>query len=150
MNRPAFRWKRWSVNYFIIKFAAMHKTYLLLGSLLAGVAVILGAFGAHGLRKLVTPEAVASFQTGVQYQMYHAIGLLILGILFERFGGGLLQYSGILFLVGILLFSGSIYLATGLIAANKVVPVFVRLITPLGGLAFIGGWLLLLIGLMRK
>ncbi|MER3470616.1 MAG: DUF423 domain-containing protein [Chitinophagaceae bacterium] len=128
----------------------MHKTYLIIGSLLAGVAVILGAFGAHGLKKIVAPEAVLSFQTGVQYQMYHAFALLILGILFERFGGNILNLSGILFLVGVLLFSGSIYWATGLIAANKEVPTFVRLITPLGGLAFIGGWLLLLIGLIKK
>ncbi|MER3464062.1 MAG: DUF423 domain-containing protein [Chitinophagaceae bacterium] len=128
----------------------MHKTYLIIGSLLAGIAVILGAFGAHGLKKIVAPEAVLSFQTGVQYQMYHAFALLILGILFERFGGNILNLSGILFLVGVLLFSGSIYWATGLIAANKEVPTFVRLITPLGGLAFIGGWLLLLIGLIKK
>jgi uncharacterized membrane protein YgdD (TMEM256/DUF423 family) len=128
----------------------MHKTYLIIGSLLAGVAVVLGAFGAHGLKKIVAPEAVASFQTGVQYQMYHAFALLILGILFERFGGNMLQLSGVLFIIGILLFSGSIYLATALIATNKDVPTFVRLITPLGGLAFIAGWLLLLIGLIKK
>lgn len=128
----------------------MHKTYLIIGSLLAGVAVVLGAFGAHGLKKIVAPEAVASFQTGVQYQMYHAFALLILGILFERFGGNMLQLSGVLFIIGVLLFSGSIYLATGLIATNKDVPTFVRLITPLGGLAFIAGWLLLLIGLIKK
>lgn len=128
----------------------MHKTYLLIGSLLAAIAVVLGAFGAHGLRKLVAPEAVASFQTGVQYQMYHAIGLLILGILFERFGSSYLNTAGILFLAGIILFSGSIYLATGLVACQKDVPVFVRLITPLGGLAFIAGWLSLFIGLMKK
>jgi uncharacterized membrane protein YgdD (TMEM256/DUF423 family) len=128
----------------------MHKTFLLTGSLLAGVAVLLGAFGAHGLKKLVAPEAVASFQTGVQYQMYHALALLILGILFERFGGSLLLYAGISFCAGILLFSGSIYLATGMIALHKEVPVFVRLITPLGGLAFIAGWLLVFIGLMKK
>lgn len=128
----------------------MHKTYLIIGSLLAGLSVALGAFGAHGLKKIVAPEAVASFQTGVQYQMYHAFALLILGILFDRFAGSLLNYSGIFFLVGVLFFSGSIYLATALIAMNKDVPVAVRLITPLGGVAFIIGWLLLFIALIKK
>ena len=128
----------------------MHKTFLLSGSLLAGLAVVLGAFGAHGLKKIVSPETVASFQTGVQYEMYHALALLLLGILYERFGGNMLQWAGILFLVGILLFSGSIYLAAGLTGLKKDVPIFVRLITPLGGISFIAGWILLLIGLMKK
>jgi uncharacterized membrane protein YgdD (TMEM256/DUF423 family) len=63
----------------------MHKMFLLLGAVFAGLGVVLGAFGAHGLKQLVGPETVGTFQTGVQYQMYHAFALLLVGVLYERF-----------------------------------------------------------------
>lgn len=124
--------------------------FLVLGSILGALGVALGAFGAHGLKKLVGQESVSTFQTGVQYQMYHVFTLLILGILAERFANSFVHYSGFFFLGGIVLFSGSLYLAVSLEAMNKMVPVFVRLITPVGGLFFITGWILLLLGIIRK
>lgn len=124
--------------------------FLVLGSILGALGVALGAFGAHGLKKLVGQESVSTFQTGVQYQMYHVFALLILGILAERFANSFVHYSGFFFLGGIVLFSGSLYLAVSLEAMNKMVPVFVRLITPVGGLFFITGWILLLLGIIRK
>lgn len=128
----------------------MAKLFLILGAILGGLGVALGAFGAHGLKKIVAAEAVATYQTGVQYQMYHVFALLILGMMAERFTSSFFHYSGFFFLAGIVFFSGSLYLAVSLEAMNKVVPVFVRLITPIGGLFFIFGWILLLLGIIRK
>jgi uncharacterized membrane protein YgdD (TMEM256/DUF423 family) len=128
----------------------MHKLFLGLGTFLAGLGVILGAFGAHGLKKLVGPETVTTYQTGVQYQMYHAFALLIVGILYERLQSSLLNYAGALFIAGIVFFSGSLYLLASLKAMNKVGLSGIGLITPIGGLFFIAGWVLLLVAVLKK
>jgi len=128
----------------------MHKNYLSFGIVLAGLAVILGAFGAHKLKELVTPETVSSFQTGVQYQMYHSLALILLAISFERFPNKFMKWTGICFLLGILLFSGSLYLLAGLKATDQVGLKGLGLITPVGGVFFIAGWLFFLFGVRRK
>jgi uncharacterized membrane protein YgdD (TMEM256/DUF423 family) len=128
----------------------MHKIFLLIGTVLAGLAVALGAFGAHGLKRLVDTETVGIYQTGVQYQMYHALALLAVGILGDRISNHLLGYAGFLFIGGIVLFSGSLYLIASLKAMNKVVVPAVGIITPLGGLLFIIGWIVLLIAIVKK
>jgi uncharacterized membrane protein YgdD (TMEM256/DUF423 family) len=128
----------------------MHKLFLSVGALLGGVAVALGAFGAHGLKKIVSTEAVNTFQTGVQYQMYHALALLAVAIIYERFPNRLMTWAGLSFCIGILLFSGSLYLLTLLKATGKVGMEGVGIITPFGGLFFIAGWLLLFLGVMRN
>jgi uncharacterized membrane protein YgdD (TMEM256/DUF423 family) len=128
----------------------MHKIYLFIGTLLAGLAVILGAFGAHGLKKIVGPETVNTYQTGVQYQMYHAFALIMVAIMYERWQSSLLNYAGIFFIAGIVLFSGSLYLLASLKAMNKVGVSGIGLITPIGGLLFITGWVLLLIAIIKK
>jgi uncharacterized membrane protein YgdD (TMEM256/DUF423 family) len=126
------------------------KMFLILGTLLAGLAVALGAFGAHGLKKLVDADTVSIYQTGVQYQMYHALALLAVGILAQRMESSLLNYAGFFFVGGIVCFSGSLYLLSSFRAMNKAVPAFVYPITPLGGLLFIVGWVLLLFALLKK
>jgi uncharacterized membrane protein YgdD (TMEM256/DUF423 family) len=128
----------------------MHKTFLIIASLLAALAVVLGAFGAHGLKKIVPADTVATFQTGVQYQMYHAFALFIVAILYERFANANLQYAGIMFLTGIILFSGSLYLLVALKATEKTGLGGIGIITPIGGLCFIVGWILLLVGILKK
>lgn len=128
----------------------MYKTYLILGTFLSGLAVALGAFGAHGLKKLVGPETVATYQTGVQYQMWHALALIVVAMLYERWHSSLFGYSAISFIAGIILFSGSLYLIASLKAMNKVTPAAVGILTPIGGLFFILGWVLLLIAIVRK
>jgi uncharacterized membrane protein YgdD (TMEM256/DUF423 family) len=128
----------------------MHKTFLLTGSLLAALAVILGAFGAHGLKKITTPETVATFQTGVQYQVYHAFALLIVAIVYEKFTNNFTHYAGVLFIVGIILFSGSLYVLTALKATEKMGLSGIGILTPFGGLCFIAGWLLLVAGILKK
>ena len=129
----------------------MQKIFLILGTVLAGLAVALGAFGAHGLKKLVGPETVSSYQTGVQYQMYHAFALIIVAILIERWANSqLLHYAGWLFAGGVLLFSGSLYFLASMKAMNKVGVTGIGLITPIGGLLFIAGWILLLLAILKN
>lgn len=128
----------------------MQKLFLIIGTLLAGLAVALGAFGAHGLKKLADADTVAVYQTGVQYQMYHALGLLAIGILASRTESSLLNYAGFLFIGGIVLFSGSLYLIASMKAMNKVVSAGIGIITPIGGMLFILGWLMLLFALLKK
>lgn len=127
----------------------MHKVFLSIGALLGGIAVALGAFGAHGLKRIVPPDTVSTFQTGVQYQMYHALALIAVAIVFEKFPNKLMSWAGISFCVGILLFSGSLYLLTILKATGKVGMEGIGIITPFGGLFFIVGWLLLFLGVMK-
>lgn len=128
----------------------MHKIFLAIGALLAGIAVALGAFGAHGLKKIVAPDTVTTFQTGVQYQMYHAFALMIVAVAFEKFPSRLLTQSGYAFCAGILLFSGSLYLLTILKATGKVGLEGLGIITPFGGLFLIAGWLLLFAGVLKN
>ena len=128
----------------------MQKLFLIIGTILAGLAVALGAFGAHGLKKIVDAETVSIYQTGVQYQMYHALALLLLGILADRMSNTLINYTGFLFIAGIVLFSGSLYLIASLKAMNKVISPGIGLITPIGGFLFILAWILLLIALIKK
>lgn len=128
----------------------MQKIHLILGCILAGLGVVLGAFGAHGLKQLVPPETVNSYQTGVQYQMYHAFALLFVGILSERLSSSLVNWAGMFFVLGIVLFSGSLYFLASLKAMNKVGVSGIGLITPIGGIMFIVGWILLLVAVIKK
>ncbi|HMR93048.1 MAG TPA: DUF423 domain-containing protein [Chitinophagaceae bacterium] len=128
----------------------MHKSFLSAGALLGGLAVALGAFGAHKLKELVPAESVSSFQTGVQYQMYHALALLLAGMLWSQYRSASLKWAGNCFIAGIVLFSGSLYLLTALKATGQVGLKGIGIITPFGGLFFIAGWLLLLLAIVRK
>lgn len=127
----------------------MHKLFLAAGALLGGIAVALGAFGAHGLKKIVPAETVSTFQTGVQYQLYHAFALIAVAIIFEKFPNKLMVWAGASFCMGTLLFSGSLYLLTLLKATGKIGLEGIGIITPFGGVFFIIGWLLLFAGAMK-
>lgn len=118
--------------------------WVALGAALGALAVILGAFGAHALKARFSPEALAWWQTGVEYHGMHALALVACGIALRVYGGGpLFAVAGILFAAGILLFSGSLYLLawTGIRALGAV--------TPLGGLAFIAAWMALGAAVLR-
>ncbi|WP_343306413.1 DUF423 domain-containing protein [Chitinophaga niabensis] len=128
----------------------MHKSFLVWAALLGGLAVILGAFGAHKLKELVPMETVSTFQTGVTYQFYHVFALLAVGILYAHIPSPQLVWAGRFFLTGILLFSGSLYALTLLKATETVGLRGIGAITPLGGLFFIAGWVALLLGVLRK
>ena len=112
----------------------MFRVLLLLAALFGFTGVGLGAFAAHGLKGQLSAEYLAVFQTGVHYQMLHALALLALAALWQRLGGSLLTAAGVCFCVGILLFSGSLYALTlsGISALG--------MITPVGGLMFLVGW----------
>ncbi len=127
----------------------MHKGFLIWAALLGALAVALGAFGAHGLKQVVPAETVATFETGVRYQFYHVFGLLAIGILYSSENGRYLKWAGNLFLLGILLFSGSLYLLTALKATDVVGLSGIGIITPFGGLCFIAGWLMLALAIRK-
>ena len=118
----------------------MNQTILIFGTLYGMLSVILGAFGAHALKKILNQEQLKSFETGVKYQMYHALALLFLGSHFDK-PNLLISWC---FILGIFLFSFSIY---GLVlsdAKGKKLR-FLGPVTPLGGLLLIIGWFLLLL-----
>lgn len=128
----------------------MHKGFVTTGALLGAVAVALGAFGAHGLKKVVSAETVQTFQTGVQYQMYHALALLLTGLLYEKCLPKPARIAGVLFIIGVIVFSGSLYLLTAGRAAETNSLDKAGIITPIGGLAFISGWLFLFFAAVKK
>ena len=113
----------------------------------AALAVILGAFGAHGLKQIVPPETVTTFETGVRYHFYHSFALLVTGMLYEKSRKGWIKFAGISFIAGIALFSGSLYILTILRATETVGLSSIGIITPFGGLFFIAGWIALAIAL---
>ncbi|UFJ41502.1 DUF423 domain-containing protein [Brevibacillus humidisoli] len=118
----------------------MAAAFLVIGSIAALLAVALGAFGAHALKRKLSADMLAIFQTGVQYQMIHAIAILLIGGWWKQFGAlALFSYAGWFFLAGILLFSGSLY-ALSLSGVRKL-----GAITPLGGLCFLAGWFCLVL-----
>jgi uncharacterized membrane protein YgdD (TMEM256/DUF423 family) len=129
----------------------MHKTFLIFGAFFGLLSVILGAFGAHALQDIVTDEKLLhGYQTGVQYQMYHALALLAVGVLYERFPVKFLRWAGNLFISGIILFSGSLYLLTAMNGKEEKLLKIIGPITPIGGALFILGWLFLLFAFLRN
>jgi uncharacterized membrane protein YgdD (TMEM256/DUF423 family) len=121
------------------------KTFAILGSLLAALAVMLGAFGAHGLKTRLTPELLVTFETGVRYHFYHALGLFAVALAASLLPDTLpLRWAGYLMVAGIVLFSGSLY-ALSLTGVRGL-----GIITPFGGVAFIAGWLLLALALANS
>jgi uncharacterized membrane protein YgdD (TMEM256/DUF423 family) len=123
----------------------MLKTFLLLGSLNGLIAVALGAFGAHGLKERLSSEMLSVFQTGVQYQMYHALALILVAIVSNQLSNSVaVHWSGWLFFAGIVLFSGSLYALS--LSGVKILGA----ITPLGGLAFLAGWIMLAWGAFKQ
>ena len=125
----------------------MKKNMLITGSLLGLLAVILGAFGAHGLKESLTPEALNSFETGVRYQMYHAILMLVAAASFS-IPEKALKALFYLLLSGTILFSGSIYLLTTKPLTGIDISV-VAWVTPIGGALLIAGWALLVFNFIR-
>ena len=116
----------------------MNNLFLVLAGINCFIAVSLGAFAAHGLKSMLGPDLLATFQTGVQYHMYHSLALLAVGILVLQFPAQTgLRIAGFLFLAGIVIFSGSLYV----LALSGIR--WLGAITPIGGVAFLAGWALL-------
>ena len=121
------------------------QTTLLLGALSALTGVAFGAFGAHGLKAIISPEMLAVYQTGVTYQMWHALGLILLALLQQTDANAkLLNWASRLMFIGILLFSGSLY-ALAILNIKAL-----GMITPVGGVCFLIAWLLLAMYALNK
>ena len=123
----------------------MAKVFLILGSCFAGLAVAFGAFGAHALKSvLAATNRMETFETGVKYLFYHAIALIVLGLLMQKFDHRLFTVAGYGFTAGIILFSGSLFVLslTGITKWGAV--------TPLGGVAFLIGWITFIIAISKS
>jgi uncharacterized membrane protein YgdD (TMEM256/DUF423 family) len=128
----------------------MYKTALVTGIFFAVLGIILGAFGAHALKQHLEIEQLQVFETGVRYQMYHSFALIIAGILFTSFPFKAIRIASTFFLLGILLFSGSLYAMTLLKIQGQVGLGGLGILTPIGGLFFIIGWIMLLVAVLKK
>ena len=122
----------------------MDRILIAFGAASAFLAVALGAFAAHALKASLPADLLGTFEVGARYQMYHALGLIALGCVYERYPSKILAAAGWLFVTGTVLFSGSLYLlaTTGTRALGAV--------TPFGGIAFLCGWACFVCGVWRS
>jgi uncharacterized membrane protein YgdD (TMEM256/DUF423 family) len=129
----------------------MDRRTLALAAVVMLLGVALGAFGAHGLKPRIGPDALANWHTGVLYQFIHGAGLLFLSLAGEHVGTRYLRLARTLFLGGVVCFSGSLYLLSTreLLGTQGLTPVLGP-ITPLGGLLYMGGWTVLLVSALRR
>jgi uncharacterized membrane protein YgdD (TMEM256/DUF423 family) len=121
----------------------MQRFFLLNGAVFAAVGVAAGAFGAHALKSRLGPDLLGVFEVGVRYQIIHALALLVLACLAAKVSGRLMMFAGGLFIAGIILFSGSLYLLS--LTGQR----WLGAITPLGGLAFLSGWSCLILAALK-
>jgi len=128
----------------------MHRGFLRTAAIIGLLSVALGAFAAHSLKGKVSDHAIAIFETAVRYQFYHVFALLAVGILYKEFAAKTMIWAGRFFILGILLFSGSLYLLSIVQAAVQPGYKWIGAITPFGGLCFLLGWLLLFISFFKK
>jgi uncharacterized membrane protein YgdD (TMEM256/DUF423 family) len=128
----------------------VHKGFLITAALLGALSVILGASAAHALKTIISTEQIIVFETGIRYQFYHVFALMAVGVLYKEFANNFLRWAGMMFCIGILFFSGSLYFLA--LSNGPIQPAFrwIYLITPLGGLCFITGWLLLAVAIIKK
>lgn len=122
----------------------MNKKFLAIATWLGALSVALGAFGVHTLKAYLTPQSLATFETGVRYQFYHVFALALAGLLYTSYPNKKIKLAGNLFIAGILFFSGSLYVLSILGAENFK---WIGAITPMGGVFFIAGWIFLASGL---
>ena len=122
----------------------MNKYFLKIGAFLGALTIIFGAFAAHAIKSRVNVETLSIFETGVRYQMYHVFAIFIVGILYKEFPYKSLAWAGNLFVAGIILFSGSLYLLTYFKSIGSGNMNWLGAVTPFGGICFILGWSLIL------
>jgi len=128
----------------------MHKNYVVYAAVFGGLAVALGAFGAHGLERITADEKIVQgFRTATQYQLYHALALLAVALLYDKLPARWVKWAGTCFITGIILFSGSLYLLTFLKIQESSATRFAGPVTPVGGLFFIAGWFCLLLAALK-
>jgi uncharacterized membrane protein YgdD (TMEM256/DUF423 family) len=128
----------------------MNKTFLITAAIIGALSVALGAFGAHGLKDKLNEYTLGIFETAVRYQFYHVFALLAVGLLFQSYNNGWMLWSGRLFIAGMILFCGSLYLLTYFIANNNESMKWLGAVTPFGGLCFIVGWICIVTGILKS
>lgn len=128
----------------------MNKGVLITAALLGALSVALGAFAAHGLKEKINSQSLTVFETGIRYMFYHVFALLAVGILSQFISSNFLVWSGWLFIAGIILFSGSLIALTFVLANNLASLRWIGAITPLGGLCFLAGWVLLAVAIIKS
>jgi uncharacterized membrane protein YgdD (TMEM256/DUF423 family) len=127
----------------------VNKLFLLFGAIAGALAVIFGAMLAHRLKDQMPESALEVYEVAVRYQFYHVFALLATGILSAQYPGVWMNRAGSLFIAGILLFSGSLYIISSLMTKGIPIPSVLGICTPLGGIGFIGGWISLSIAVLR-
>ena len=127
----------------------MYKGFIKTAALLGAFSVALGAFAAHGLKQMLSTENLQIFETAVRYQFYHVFALLAVGILYKEFPGKFMLWAGKLFIAGIIIFSGSLYLLC-YVKHNQMPLNWLGAITPFGGAAFITGWAMLFWAVLKR
>jgi uncharacterized membrane protein YgdD (TMEM256/DUF423 family) len=122
----------------------MSKTILMAGAVFLALAVLTGAFGAHALKDRLPAGMMQVYKTGVEYHFYHALGLLLVGVLSVQYPSSWINWSAGCLVAGLVLFSGSLYAMalTGIRVLGAV--------TPLGGLSFVAGWILLFVAILKS
>lgn len=118
----------------------MHKEFLTTAAILGGLAVLLGAFGAHGLKAYATEQQLNTYETAVRYMFYHVFALALCGVLYYAFPVSGVITAGKLFMAGMAVFSGSLYLMTALSLGGSDKFKWLGAITPVGGLLLVAGW----------
>ena len=116
---------------------------LLVGTVFALLSILAGAFGSHALKKIFSADEILTYETAVRYQMYHAFAILFTGLLVNESNRRYSSVAGLLFLVGIIFFSGSLNLISFLKSQGIDIPMLLGLITPMGGIMFACGWIML-------
>ncbi|MDH5517867.1 MAG: DUF423 domain-containing protein [Gammaproteobacteria bacterium] len=125
-------------------FSQTSRNLIMLGSLGGLLSIVLGAFGAHAVKAWLATDLMAVYQTAVSYQMYHSLGLILIGLIYHHHQSRLIKSAGWLMLSGMIIFSGSLYLLS--LAGIR----WLGMITPVGGICLIIAWLFLLMGISKK
>lgn len=128
----------------------MNRNFLSVAALLGALSVALGAFAAHKLRQMTSPDTVAIFETGVRYQFYHVFALLFVAFISEKITNRWIIWAGNCFIMGIVFFCGSLYVLTALVIAESTHRTLAGIATPIGGIFFIAGWIFLYIGVSQR
>jgi len=123
---------------------ATSRTFIVAGAIGGFLSVCFGAFGAHAIKHSISPELMAVYQTAVEYQFFHSLGLILIGLLFQQQPNNFIKIAGWLMIAGTLIFSGSLYVLS--LSGIR----WLGAITPIGGTAFIAAWLLLAFGSLKK
>jgi uncharacterized membrane protein YgdD (TMEM256/DUF423 family) len=128
----------------------MFKPALIAATIFGALAVVIGAFGAHYLKTILTPAQLVTFETGVKYQFYHTFALTFTGLLSQYFPSSFIKSATWLFCLGIILFSGSLYLLSILASQDMVGLKGIGILTPIGGLLLVSAWICLLVSIIKR